>query len=120
MRLAMQLLVIWLIVGVQSAKAGDCVPAGPYPTLNSESVDWEIVIPSGRNCLHGLRTGAMIVKSVAISAPAKFGEATVQGYGFSYEAPPNFKGEDSFAVTVVGTNRGIQGNSTIRVHVSVQ
>jgi hypothetical protein len=115
-----QLLVIWLIVGTQSANAGDCIPGGPFPTLNSESVDWNIVIPSGRTCLHGLRTGAMLIKSVAISAPAKFGEAIVQGYGFSYEAPPDFKGEDSFAVTLVGTNRGISGNSIIRVHVSVQ
>jgi hypothetical protein len=62
----------------------------------------------------------MIIKSVAISEPAKHGEAIVQGYGFSYEAPPDFKGEDSFVVTLDGTNRGIQGNSVIRVHVTVQ
>lgn len=120
MRFAVQLLAIWLVLGVQSARAGDCIPAGPLPTLNSESVNWNIVIASGRTCLRGLRSSAMIIKSVAISAPAKFGEAMVQGYGFSYEAPSDFKGEDSFAVTLVGTNRGIQGNSVIRVHVSVQ
>jgi len=62
----------------------------------------------------------MLLESVAISAPPKFGEATVRGYGFSYAAPRDFKGEDSFSVTVVGTNRGVRGNSVIRIHVSVQ
>ena len=37
-----------------------------------------------------------------------------------YGAPRDFRGEDSFSVTVVGTNRGIRGNSIILVHVSVQ
>jgi len=112
--------VTWLVVGAQSAEAGDCIPAGPPPKLNSESVDWTIVIASGQTCLRGLRSSAMIIEGVAITAPAKFGEAMVQGNGFSYGAPRDFKGEDSFSVTVVGTNRGIRGNSNILVHVSVQ
>jgi hypothetical protein len=120
MRFAMGLLVTSLVVGAQSAKAGDCVPAGPPAKLDSESVDWTIVIASGQTCLRGLRSGTMILESVTISAPAKFGEAKVQGYGFSYGAPRDFKGEDSFSVTMVGTNRGFRGNSIILVHVSVQ
>lgn len=119
MRLVVGLLVTSLAVGAQSAKAGDCIPGGPPAQFNSESVDWTVVIASGQTCLRGLRSSAMIIESVAISTPAKFGEATVQGYGFSYGAPRDFKGEDSFSVTVVGFNRGVHGNSTIRVHVSV-
>ena len=120
MRLAVGLLVTWLVIGTQAAKAGDCVPAGPPPKLNSETLNWAIVIASGRTCLRGLRSGTMILESVAISAPAKFGEAKVQGYGFSYGAPRDFKGEDSFSVTMVGTNRGVRGSSIVLVHVSVQ
>jgi hypothetical protein len=120
MRFAVGLLVTSLVVGAQSAKAGDCVPAGPPAKLDSESVNWTIVIASGQTCLRGLRSGTMILESVAISAPAKFGEAMVHGYGFSYVAPRDFKGEDSFSVTLVGTNRGFRGNSIILVHVSVQ
>jgi hypothetical protein len=120
MRLVVGLLMTWLVVVTQSAKAGDCVPAGPPPKLDNESVYWSIVIASGQTCLRGLRSGTMIIESVAISAPAKSGQATVQGYGFSYGAPRDFKGEDSFSVTVIGTNRGIRGNSNILVHVSVQ
>jgi hypothetical protein len=120
MRLTVGLLLTCLVVGAQSAKAGDCVPAGPLAKLNFETLNWTIVTLGGQTCLRGLRSGAMIIDSVTISAPAKFGKAMVQGYGFSYEAPRDFKGEDSFSVTVVGTNRGIRGNSTIVVHVSVQ
>jgi hypothetical protein len=112
MRVAVCLLLAWLLVGVLSAKAGDCVPAGPRAQLDSETVDW--------TCLRGLRSRAMTLESLVVSAPAKFGEAMVQGYGFSYKAPRDFKGEDSFSVTMSGTNRGIRGNSIIRVQVSVR
>jgi hypothetical protein len=95
-------------------------PRGPPPKLDSKSVDWTIVIAGGQTCLRGLRSGAMILESVTISAPPTVGQATIQGYGFSYAAPRDFKGEDSFSVTMVGTNRGFRGNSTILVHVSVQ
>lgn len=120
MRPVLGLLVAWLIIGTQSAMAGDCVPAGSPPKLNSETVEWTIVVPSGQTCLRGLRSGAMMIESITISAPAKFGAATVQGYAFSYGAPRDFKGDDSFSVTIVGTNRGVRGNSTLLIHVSVQ
>jgi hypothetical protein len=120
MRFAVGLLVTWLVVGAQATEAGDCIPAGPPPKLDSKPVDWTIVIAGGQTCLRGLRSGAMTLESVTISAPPKFGEAMVQGYGFSYAAPRDFKGEDSFSVTMVGTNRGFRGNSIIVVHVSVQ
>ena len=120
MRLAAALLIVWLIAGAQPASAGDCLPAGPSPKLDSETLDWTILIPSGQTCLRGLRSGAMLIQSVAISAPAKIGAVTIQGYAFSYSAPRDFKGDDSFSVTVTGTNRGVRGNSTLVVHVSVQ
>lgn len=120
MRLAAGLLVTWLALGTQLAHAGDCIPGGSPPKLNSETVEWTIMIPSGRSCLRGLRSGAMIIDSVTIGAPAKFGQATVKGYAFSYNAPYDFKGDDSFSVTIVGANRGVRGNSTLQVHVTVQ
>src|SRR5579872_4257453 len=113
MRLAAGLFLIGLALGTQPANAGDCIPGGSPPKLSSETVEWTILIPRGQICLRGLRSSAMIIDSVTISAPARFGEATVKGYGFAYGAPPDFRGDDSFSVTVVGTNRGVRGNSTL-------
>ena len=120
MRFAACLLLAWVLLGGRSAEAGDCVPAGPGAQLNSETVDWTIVITSGQTCLRGLRARAMTIEGVVVTAPAKIGQATVLGYGFSYEAPRDFKGEDSFSVTMSGTNRGVRGYSIIRVQVSVR
>jgi hypothetical protein len=120
LRFARCVLVAGFLVGAASAEAGDCVPGGPAAQLDSETVDWTIIIASGRSCLRGLRSGAMIIDRVGLSAPAQVGEASIHGYGFSYSAPRGYKGEDSFSVSMSGTNRGIRGNSVIRVHVSVQ
>jgi hypothetical protein len=120
MRLAICLLLTWLFIGVHSARAGDCIVTGSPAKLDFEPVDWTIVIASGQSCLRGLRSSAMTLESVTVSTPARFGEATVQGYGFSYRAPRDFKGEDLFSVTMSGANRGVRGSSIIRVHVSVR
>jgi hypothetical protein len=120
MRFVVWLLLTWLLLGVDLAKAGDCVITGAPPILDSKPVEWTIVIASGQSCLRGLRSGAMTLESVVVSTPAKFGEATIQGYGFSYRAPRDFKGDDSFSVIMSGVNRGIHGNSIIRVSVSVR
>jgi hypothetical protein len=110
----------WCSFGASGAEAGDCVVNGSPPRLDSQPVEWTFTIASGQSCIRGLRSSAMILDNVSISSPAKAGEATVQGYSFSYKAPRDFKGEDSFAVTMVGTNRRIRGSSVIQVHVSVR
>jgi hypothetical protein len=105
---------------VLGARAGDCIINGPLPQLDSQTVEWAFEIASGQSCTRGLRSGAMLLDSVHLSSPAKAGVATVQGYSFSYRAPPNFKGEDRFAVTMSGTYRRVHGNSVIQVHVLVR
>ena len=114
------LAVAWLLLGMFGAQAGGCIIDGPPPRLDSQPVEWTFTIASGQSCTRGLRSGAMTLDSVSIVLPAKVGEVTAQGYSFSYKAPRDFKGEDSFSVTMIGTNRRIRGSSTIQVHVSVR
>jgi hypothetical protein len=109
---------LWL--GVLSAQAGDCIINGLLPQLDSQPLFWAFEIASGQSCIRGLRSGAMLLDSVQLSEPAKAGVATVQGYSFSYRAPPNFKGEDSFAVTMSGVYRRVRGSSVIHVQVLVR
>jgi hypothetical protein len=109
-----------LVLETLPAHAGDCVVNGPAPRLDSQPVEWTFVIASGQSCIRGLRSGAMQLDSVYLSSPAKAGEATVQGYSFTYRAPRDFKGEDSFSVTMSGANRRIRGSSIIQVNVFVR
>ena len=44
----------------------------------------------------------------------------MEGYGFTYRAPADYKGEDAFSLRVVGTDRGIRGVSTVNVRVNVR
>jgi hypothetical protein len=120
MRAIFAALAAWLLLGTCQATAGECAIAGPRAKLDSDAVDWALVIASGQSCVRGLRFGVMTLDDVRISAPAKFGEAAVQGYGFVYRARADFKGEDAFSVVIAGSNRGIRGISTIRVTVSVR
>ena len=108
------------IAGAAPAQAGDCLVEGPLPHLDSQPVEWTFAIAGGQRCLRGLRSGAMLLDSVAIGAPARFGEATAQGYGFAYQAPKGFKGEDLFSVVMSGRYRGVRGTSTINVRVTVR
>ena len=109
-----------LLLGAPCAEAGYCTVDGPQPRLDSQPIEWKFTIASGESCIRGLRSGAMQLDSVSISTPAKAGQATVQGYSFSYKAPQGFKGEDTFSVTMTGANYRIRGSSIIQVHVSVR
>ena len=117
---AARFVLAFLLLGTPGAQAGYCIVDGPAPRLDSQPIEWKFTIASGESCIRGLRSGAMQLDSVSISSPAKVGQATVQGYSFSYKAPRGFKGEDAFAVTMTGANYRIRGSSTIQVHVSVR
>jgi hypothetical protein len=120
MRATFAALAVWLLLSTYQVTAGECVIAGPPAKLDSDAVDWALVIASGQSCVRGLRWGGMMLDNVRISSPSKSGEAAVQGYSFVYRARPDFKGEDTFSVVIAGSNRGIRGTSTIRVLVSVR
>ena len=120
LRWATLAIVFFAVFGPRPASAAECAITGPQVKLDIELVDWTLVIASGRNCTRGLRSGAMLVDSVTIGDPAKRGIAAVQGYGFTYRAPADFKGDDAFSVVIAGTDRGIRGASTLRVRVLVR
>src|SRR5262245_55541985 len=120
MRVFACLLCVGSILAAGPGLADDCLVSGPRPRLDAAPVDWQLVIASGQRCVRGLRSATMVLDNVTISAPAQFGEATTAGYGFVYRAPPQFKGEDTFSVSLVGVERGIRGSTTVNVRVVVR
>jgi hypothetical protein len=106
-------------LGIQSALAV-CNVAGPHYSLTSDTVEWMLIIASGQSCTQGLRLRTTALETVAVTAEAQHGQVAVRGSGFEYRAPPNYKGDDAFELTLSGLNVRVPGNSTIRVVVYVR
>jgi|SRR5579871_871385 len=120
MRRAVFVIISWMVLWSPGAAWADCVVTGPRPQFDVETIQWTLVIASGQSCVRGLRSGAMVVRDLRISAPAQVGEVTAAGYGFVYKAPRDFRGDDSFSVSMSGVYNGIPGSTTVQVHVSVR
>ena len=120
MRLLGKLVLVGMLIGAGPSWAGDCIVSGPAPQLDAQPIAWSFAIAGGQRCLKGLRSAAMLLDQVAVESPAKYGQATVQGYAFSYQAPRDFKGEDVFSVAITGRFRGVAGRSVIEVRVNVR
>ena len=66
-----------------------------------------------------MRFGNVVVESVKIVSPPQSGTVAVQGPAFTYQAKPDFNGQDLFSLAAVGAINQIPGNSIIVVTVSV-
>jgi hypothetical protein len=91
----------------------------PSYTMSSDTIEWSMIIRTGESCVRGIRYGAAIVDEVKLVTTPQFGQVTLQGTAFYYQAAPEFHGADAFALSVSGKVNQIPGSSTIRVLVSI-
>ncbi len=83
--------------------------------------DTDMQVRSGQPCSMPLITGGRASYSgIVISRPARSGTARAGSSGVTYQSKPGYKGADSFAFTVSGTNRFVSGRTTVEVRVTVQ
>jgi hypothetical protein len=101
------------------AFAGECLQHPDPLRLESDTVQWSMVIARGDECIQGLRGKTMIFESAAIVEPPKTGRVVVQGPSFHYYAG-EAAGSDSFGLTVVGTSMRMRGTSTVKVNIQVR
>ena len=106
-------------LGPAMAFAGECLLHPEPMRLESDTVQWSIVIARGNECIQGLRGKTMIFESAAIVEPPKTGRVVVQGPSFHYYAS-EAAGSDSFGLTVVGTSMRMRGTSTVKVNIQVR
>ncbi len=88
--------------------------------FTSDTIEWTLTAFAGQTCFRGIRQYDAIIDHVTIVTPPKFGELTIQGPAFYYQAEPNFQGSDAFELLISGERRGIKGASTIRAMVTVR
>ena len=93
-------------------------PRRPFQ-LSSDTVEWTMLIASGRTCIQGLRLGSINITSVKLIAPPQSGKVDIKGPSFSYAAKADFQGQDEFTIQVSGTVVRIAGVSDVKVTVSV-
>jgi hypothetical protein len=62
----------------------------------------------------------MVIEDVSIASRPREGHLTIQGPSFRYQAKPEFRGTDSFVLSVRGLNRGARGSSFIHVNITLR
>jgi hypothetical protein len=102
-----------------AAIAGDCLLRPEPFRLQSDTVQWSMVIARGDQCIQGLRGKTMIFESASVVEPPKTGRVILQGPSFRYSAGPE-AGSDSFRLMIVGSSMRMNGTSTVRVEVQVR
>lgn len=108
---------VLVMLGCRPASAGVCLVYGPSYQLMSDTIEWSMRTKAGQDCIRGLRGSAMLLKSVELVTPPKFGEVSVQGPAFTFTANPDAAGEDSFSLRMSGSINGLEGTSTIVIRV---
>ncbi len=117
--------VFWAVLpavtpGFAQESGMSCALTGPTYQLASDTVVWSMMIGSGQSCVRGIRSAFVTLDDVKLIAPPQSGQVILQGPGFIYKGGSDFRGEDSFAISVSGKLNRIPGNSTIHVEVSVR
>jgi hypothetical protein len=102
-----------------TAIAGDCLSRPDPLRLQSDTVQWSMVIARGDECIQGLRGKTMIFESASVVEQPKRGRVVLQGPSFRYFAGPE-AGSDSFRLVIVGSSLRMNGKSTVMVEVQVR
>jgi hypothetical protein len=108
----------WALVQTM-AVAGDCVSHPGPLRLESDTVQWSIVIARGDECIQGLRGKTMVFESLSFIEQPKTGRVVLQGPSFHYYAGAD-AGSDSFRLLIVGSSMRMRGASTVDVVVQVR
>jgi hypothetical protein len=101
------------------AGAGNCLSRPAPFVLQSDMVEWSMVVGRGSECIQGLRGRTMVLESVSVLEQPKTGQIILQGPSFRYSAGPEI-GSDTFKLAVVGTSTRIHGSSVVTVNVQIR
>jgi hypothetical protein len=101
------------------AVAGNCLSRPAPFVLQSDMVEWSMVIGRGSECIQGLRGRTMVLESVSILEQPKTGQIMLQGPSFRYSAGLE-TGVDTFKLAIVGTSTRIHGSSVVTVNVEIR
>jgi hypothetical protein len=102
-----------------AAGAGNCLSRPAAFELQSDTVEWSMVVGRGSECIQGLRGKTMVLESVSVLEQPKTGQIVLQGPSFRYSAGPEI-GMDTFKLAIVGESKRVHGSSIINVNVQIR
>ena len=105
--------------GAASATPNCLKDPQPY-ALADDTVSWAMAIVPGADCIQGLRWSYMQIERVTLSSGPSNGKVVIVGPAFRYFADPNFRGSDTFTVSVSGKNRKASGSSILKIQVDAR
>lgn len=112
--------VLFAALGGSASATPNCL-RDPQPyALADDTVSWAITIVPGAECIQGLRWSYMQIERVSLSSGPRNGKFVIVGPAFRYFADPDFRGSDTFTVSVSGKNRKASGNSVLQIQVSAR
>jgi hypothetical protein len=117
--LGLPVICVAAMLGPTGAVAGNCLSRPAPFALQSDIVEWSMVVGRGSECIQGLRGRTMVLESVSILESPKTGQIVLQGPSFRYSASPEM-GSDTFKLAIVGTSTRIHGSSVVTVNVQIR
>ena len=115
--LSVGLLMSALVPTAASASPSCLKDHKPYK-LSGDTIEWEMTIKPGADCIQGLRWSYMQVFAVWVLNKPANGDLVIVGSGFRYFAKPGFDGPDKFSLVIIGKNRHDDGFSTVDITIS--
>ena len=114
---------VWLasLAALAPAEAGPC-QVYPFRLVFAADSYTAMNAASGKDCSIVVRSEEKLtIDSNEITNPPSHGGAKAKGNaGAYYRSNPGFHGDDSFAFTLCGSDKGKPGCSTVRVKVHVR
>jgi hypothetical protein len=109
------------LIGLAATEASACAFTPFHFSTYGFSASSDMLANSGKPCTINLSTGGRhSFSAIVISAQARNGVARASASGVTYQSKPGYKGADSFAFRMTGSDASGSGTSSIQVGVTVQ
>lgn len=111
--------VAWMASPAAHAQTRDCVIVGNINPIGVNSTG-TIELNSGETCKMFL-TSTGTIESSRVAVQPKHGNLTLEGAGSAlYKPSAGYKGDDEFAITIIGRSQTSSGTSTLTVKAIVK
>src|ERR1700730_13645148 len=117
----LSLIGVWSTMKALALRPPSACDATPVRLTFGAETAARIETGSGTACTVAVQAGAAVIEDLTVTVAAQHGSIAPRGHtGVVYRARDNYRGEDSFALTLRGRSETQHGVAIVRVRVNVQ